>query len=65
MAARLRDELTQSQAAVDLGLLQEDLAALERVTADAFWAKFEAEPEAALEFLENRIAPQLDGQGEI
>ena len=65
VAARLRDELIQSQAAVDLGLLEEDLAALERVTAEAFWAELEAEPEAALEFLENRIAPQLDGQGEI
>ncbi|EAU65389.1 efflux ABC transporter, permease protein [Stigmatella aurantiaca DW4/3-1] len=35
-----------------------EVEALERVRTDAFWADFDKEPLASLEFLENRIAPQ-------
>lgn len=37
----------------------EGYAALERVSTDAFWAQFNADPYAGLEFLENEIAPQV------
>lgn len=37
----------------------EAVAALERVSQDAFWDAFDADPYGALEFLENRIAPQV------
>jgi len=40
-----------------------DVAALARARSDAFWAGFDKAPFDALEFLENRIAPQLtDGE---
>lgn len=35
------------------------VAALERVSKDAFWDDFETDPWTSLEFLENRIAPQV------
>ena len=34
-------------------------AAIERASSDAFWAGFDRDPYGALEFLENRVAPQL------
>ena len=34
-------------------------AAIERASSDAFWDGFDRDPYAALEFLENRLAPQL------
>jgi len=34
-------------------------AAVERASSDAFWAGFDQDPYGALEFLENRVAPQL------
>jgi ABC-type lipoprotein release transport system permease subunit len=37
----------------------EALAALQRVSQDAFWREFQDRPYDALEFLENRIAPQV------
>ncbi len=37
----------------------EALAALEKVSTDAFWQQFDDKPYDALEFLENRIAPQV------
>lgn len=37
----------------------ENVAALEQVGSDAFWASFDADPYGALEFLENKIAPQV------
>lgn len=35
-----------------------EVAALERARSDAFWAEFDQDPLAALEFLENQLAPQ-------
>ncbi|SEL43187.1 FtsX-like permease family protein [Stigmatella aurantiaca] len=35
-----------------------EVEALERVQTDAFWADFDRDPFASLEFLENRLAPQ-------
>jgi len=35
------------------------LAAVERASSDAFWQGFDEDPYAALEFLENQVAPQL------
>jgi ABC-type lipoprotein release transport system permease subunit len=37
----------------------EALAAVERASSDAFWQSFDQNPYAALEFLENKVAPQL------
>jgi ABC-type lipoprotein release transport system permease subunit len=34
-------------------------AAVERASSDAFWQDFDRDPYAVLEFLENRVAPQL------
>jgi ABC-type lipoprotein release transport system permease subunit len=35
------------------------LAAMERASSEAFWQSFDQDPYAALEFLENKVAPQL------
>jgi ABC-type lipoprotein release transport system permease subunit len=37
----------------------EALAAVERASSDAFWQQFDRDPYGSLEFLENRVAPQL------
>lgn len=37
----------------------ENVAALEKVSSQAFWDAFDADPYGSLEFLENRIAPQV------
>jgi ABC-type lipoprotein release transport system permease subunit len=37
----------------------EALAAVERASSEAFWEAFDQNPYAALEFLENKVAPQL------
>ncbi len=37
----------------------EALAAVERASSDAFWQGFDEDPYGALEFLENKVAPQL------
>jgi ABC-type lipoprotein release transport system permease subunit len=37
----------------------EALAAVERASSDSFWQAFDQNPYAALEFLENNVAPQL------
>ena len=57
------DERQREQAfAGDVGL-PEDRRTLEVVTSDAFWARFRADPDAALEYLEARVA-KLAGEGE-
>ncbi|MDQ3262225.1 MAG: ABC transporter permease [Myxococcota bacterium] len=38
-------------------VLAEDTANLERAGSEAFWAEFQRDPLAALDFLENRVAP--------
>ncbi len=37
----------------------ENVAALARVSQDAFWTELDQDPEPQLEFLENRVAPQV------
>ncbi len=37
----------------------ESIEAIQTASSDAFWADFDADPYSKLEFLENRIAPQL------
>jgi ABC-type lipoprotein release transport system permease subunit len=67
MATLLRDDLAQARViANESGRDAADRARnrgdLERATSDAFWEKFDGDPLASLEFLENRIAPlSLDG----
>jgi ABC-type lipoprotein release transport system permease subunit len=61
MATLLDEELAQASAVADAKLLaerargREDLAVAK---GEAFWRRFDDDPLAALEFLENRIAPQ-------
>ncbi len=65
MATVLQQELAKARAIVDESLVKErerDREDLSRATSEEFWARFDADPLASLEFLENRIAPQsLDG----
>ena len=65
MATVLQQELAKARAIVDESLVRErerDREDLSRATSEEFWARFDADPLASLEFLENRIAPQsLDG----
>ncbi|GEJ55761.1 ABC transporter permease [Anaeromyxobacter diazotrophicus] len=61
MATLLQQELRQARAIADEKLIKErarDTEDLARAVDDRFWAGFDADPLAALEFLENRIAPQ-------
>lgn len=51
--ARLKDLVDEQS------MDRESAAALDRVAGEEFWADFEKDPYSALEFLENRIAPQL------
>ncbi|HXX29401.1 MAG TPA: FtsX-like permease family protein [Myxococcaceae bacterium] len=37
----------------------ESVAAVERASSEAFWQEFDRDPYGALEFLENKVAPQL------
>ncbi|MBI3180738.1 MAG: FtsX-like permease family protein [Myxococcales bacterium] len=56
----LRGDLEKSLAVMDKSAIEpEDLAALEQVSKDEFWAGFDRDPFGALEFLENRVAPQV------
>ncbi len=61
MTSLLQSELRQARAIVDEKLIRErarEIADLDRANTPAFWDGFDADPLAALEFLENRIAPQ-------
>ena len=61
MVELLDQELSQARAIVDDKLLRERAREIEdrrRAVSEAFWAGFDADPLAGLEFLENRIAPQ-------
>ena len=54
----LKDALvTTASSATDRTRAEQDIADLERVTTDAFWAEFTADPLLALDFLDGRIAP--------
>jgi ABC-type lipoprotein release transport system permease subunit len=63
----LRDQLAEARAIADLegrdaAERRRDWEDLNRANDGAFWDRFDADPLAALEFLENRVAPQaLDG----
>jgi ABC-type lipoprotein release transport system permease subunit len=48
------DDINTAQA-----LEPEARAAIERASSEAFWSGFDRDPYGALEFLENRVAPQL------
>jgi ABC-type lipoprotein release transport system permease subunit len=65
MVTLLRDELRQASAIADERLIRErarDSADLRRASDEEFWARFDDDPLASVEFLENRIAHQsLDG----
>ncbi|AGC44136.1 ABC transporter permease [Myxococcus stipitatus DSM 14675] len=52
---RANSQNVLTEAAVD----PMEVEALARARTDAFWSGFDADPFASLEFLENRIAPQL------
>ncbi|MDY7225547.1 ABC transporter permease [Hyalangium rubrum] len=58
-------ELLQSELKTSSALMREeavdpaDVEALARARSDAFWADFDKDPLASLEFLENRLAPQV------
>jgi ABC-type lipoprotein release transport system permease subunit len=62
MIGILREDLGQARAIVDLEgrdarERREQWEDLGRASSDAFWAGFDRDPLAALEFLENRVAP--------
>ncbi len=67
MATLLRDDLAQARVIADengrdVADRARNRADLERATSDAFWQGFDRDALAALEFLENRIAPlSVDG----
>ena len=67
MVELLRQELRKAREIADetAGFYQErkrDFDALEQAVEGGFWERFDADPLAALEFLENRVAPlSLDG----
>ncbi|MFZ5477644.1 MAG: FtsX-like permease family protein [Myxococcota bacterium] len=58
-----KDQVHTAAIAADRAKSAEDLADLDRVTSDAFWAEFAARPLPALDFLDSRIAPMAaDGR---
>ena len=67
MIAILREELGQARVLVDVPPAEQaeraaQWAALDRADSSGFWERFDREPWASLEFLENKIAPlQTDG----
>ncbi len=67
MISLLHEELAEARKLLDVPPSEREERArrwadLERADSDAFWAGFEKDPLAGLEFLENRIAPlQADG----
>ena len=59
MVAVLQGDLAKArQIAVESAIDPHNVAALQKASSDAFWASFDKDPNDALEFLENRIAPQ-------
>jgi len=66
MAELLQAELRESRAIADEKYLRERAAEWEdlgRANTGAFWAGFDRDPLASLEFLENRVAPQSLSNG--
>jgi hypothetical protein len=60
MLALLEEDLKRRSDLVDEKTVDSrDVEALARARSDSFWADFEKDPFSSLEFLENRIAPQL------
>lgn len=60
MVAVLGQDIARRGEIVDEALTDPaDKEAIARVNSDAFWEHFEADPFGSLEFLENRIAPQV------
>ncbi len=58
--AVLEGDAKKARAILNEGAVEpEALAALQKVSQDAFWQQFDDHPYDALEFLENRIAPQV------
>ena len=55
----LQEDLKNAKAILDERAIErDDIDAVTRVASDQFWADFDKDPYAALEFLENRIASQ-------
>jgi hypothetical protein len=52
------DLVNITQLQTEKAYVPEDIAAVKKAASPEFWADFDRDPEAALEFLENRIAPQ-------
>ncbi len=68
MTEVLHDELEQAWSIADDALKAEragDRRDLETAASPAFWERFDGDPLANLEFLENRIAPQAMSNGFI
>jgi len=58
IAATLRKDVeAQSTVAADKGAAETNKAALDRVMSDAFWAEFQNDPLASLDFLDTTVAP--------
>ena len=68
MTEVLKDELSQARVLADDALRAErekDWQDLETAASPPFWERFDEDPLAALEFLENRVAPQSMSNGFI
>jgi ABC-type lipoprotein release transport system permease subunit len=60
MVALMEEEMAKGRALLsDSARTPEELEAIARARSEAFWSGFEADPFNSLEFLENRIAPQI------
>ncbi|QSQ18690.1 FtsX-like permease family protein [Pyxidicoccus parkwayensis] len=60
MVALMEEEMAKSSVLLsDTARSPEEKEALARARSDAFWSAFESDPFGSLEFLENRIAPQI------